>query len=114
MVRSAYSSCSFLDFSINHNILKIMDIDFSHYRMNNYSWIDNYKEKLGVDTFRKFQNAVYDWLLKLKKGESIDMVSNKQITDQNRDLFIKTVCLFISEGNGDYEFNEKYTKVTHR
>lgn len=91
-----------------------MDIDFSHYRMNNYFWIDSYIGKIGSETFYKFQNTVYNWLMNLKKGESIDVMQNERITDKNRDLFIKTVCLFISEGNSNYEFNENYTTVIHR
>lgn len=91
-----------------------MEIDFSHYRMNDYLWIDIYKKKLGKDAFHKFLDTVYSWLLRLKPGESINIATSKPITDQNRDLFIKSACLFISEGHDGYEFSNNYTVITHK
>lgn len=91
-----------------------MSLNFSHHRMNSFSWIEEYKEKLKPEVFFKFIDMVYAWLGELKPGQTLLLSGRKNITNQNRDLFIKTVCLFITEGHEDYEFTNDYTAVIRK
>ena len=69
---------------------------YARYRMTDWNWIAIYKEKMGVDLFREYVNGVYNELL------------NMTVKEENRELFIKIVCMFIQEGNYDYDFSQDY------
>lgn len=91
-----------------------MGLNFSHHRMNDLLWVEQYQEKLSPKVFFKFIDTVYAWLENLKPGQKLILSQEKNITNQNRDLFIKTTCLFISEGNSEYEFSNDYTAIIRK
>lgn len=88
-----------------------MEVDYSNHRMINWKWIDMYRNRLGHETFDKFLDMIYGWLMDLKPGQSLDIANHPKITDRNRDLVIKICDLFISEGNMYYDFNQNCTTI---
>lgn len=89
-----------------------MNANYEHLRMTDYMWIDEYCRRMGQEAFWKLLNERYKWLMNKPRGWVYNIVTSKNIvTDTTRDVFIKTVCLFISEGNGDYQFSEDFTTI---
>lgn len=84
-------------------------INYSLHRMNNYDWIQSYRSTMGKEAFDNFLNRVYKRLMKMRIGDIYDLT--KKVQEANRDLFIKCVCLFISEGNSHYLFSDDYTTI---
>lgn len=82
---------------------------YSHHRMNNYDWIQSYCSAMGKEAFDAFLNRVFGRLMKMRIGDIYDLT--KKVQEANRDLFIKCVCLFMSEGNSHYLFSEDYTVI---
>ncbi|MDR1116614.1 MAG: hypothetical protein LBL33_10820 [Tannerella sp.] len=82
---------------------------FAQYRLNDYSFIGEYERRMGTEYFRKYRDDVYIHLAKMNPGDrfSVEILVKKE----NLDLFIKLVCLFILEGNPDYEFTDDYKNV---
>lgn len=86
--------------------------DYSHQRMTDYLWVDEYISKMGKDNFWKLLNDRYKWLMKQPVGWVYNITLSKVLESEiARDLFIKTVCLFISERNGDYQFSKDFTTI---
>ncbi|MEG0796913.1 MAG: hypothetical protein RR397_10490 [Odoribacter sp.] len=85
--------------------------NFIQYRLNDWRWVDIYKQQLGREAFDMYQDRVCRALLGLRENEYYDIA--KQVKVANRDLFIKTCCQFILTHN-DYEFSNDYTKIIHR
>ncbi len=86
--------------------------DYSNMRMTNYVWIDEYKSRMGKDNFWKLLDERYKWLMKQPVGWVYNITLSISLSKTlARDLFIKTVCLFISEKNGDYQFSEDFTVI---
>ena len=79
---------------------------YARYRMTDWNWIAIYKEKMGVDLFREYVNGVYNELLNMKVDRSFSLEAT--VKEENRELFIKIVCMFIQEGNYDYDFSQDY------
>ncbi|WP_419033053.1 hypothetical protein [Dysgonomonas gadei] len=89
-----------------------MNADYRHMRMLDFSWINEYISAMGKDAFWKLLNERYKWLMKQPRGWIYNIALSKVLEgDITRDLFIKTVCLFISEGNGDYQFSPDFTTI---
>ncbi|HMM02004.1 MULTISPECIES: hypothetical protein [unclassified Dysgonomonas] len=89
-----------------------MNADYRHMRMTNYQWVEEYSSRLGKEAFWKLLNERYKWLMKQPRGWIYNLELSKLLnSDIIRDLFIKTVCLFISEGNGDYQFSPDFTTI---
>lgn len=89
-----------------------MNENYAHMRMSGYKWIAEYVAKMGKEAFDKLLNLRYGWLMSKKCGWIYNVADSKQLkSDQDKDLFVKTVCLFISEGNGDYQFSEDFTVI---
>lgn len=89
-----------------------MNSDYAHMRMTDYCWVARYIDKMGEEPFFKLLNLRYKWLMSKSRGWIYNVAkSDKLETEQDKDLFIKTVCLFISEGNGDYQFSEDFTTL---
>lgn len=82
---------------------------YAIYRLTDWDWINVYKQKMGISQFQDYVNGVYDELLRMKIGNSFSLESN--VKEENRELFIKIVCMFIQEGNYDYEFSLDYKCV---
>lgn len=75
-------------------------------RMNDYEWINEYKVKLGEESFRDFVDRVYDFLNRMKVGDQF--VLSKHVRPENIDLFVKVACLYIQESKAIYEFDDEY------
>ncbi len=87
-----------------------MKADYSVYRMNDYKWIDAYITVMGNEAFFRLLHERYTWLMAKPVGWIYNLTMSKILkTDNDIDLFVKTGCLFISEGHGDYQFSEDYT-----
>lgn len=82
---------------------------YAIYRLADWDWINIYKQKMGVSRFHDYVNDVYGELIRMKVGNSFSLESN--VKEENRELFIKIVCMFIQEGNPDYEFSKDYKYV---
>jgi hypothetical protein len=82
---------------------------FAKYRLTDYSFIEEYEQRMGKEHFRKYRDGVYIHLTGMKAGEKFAV--EKPVKKENLDLFIKTVCLFILEGNPYYEFSDDYKYV---
>lgn len=82
---------------------------FAQYRLNDYSFIPEYEQRMGKDYFRKYRDDVYIHLMKMKVGDRFSV--EKLVKEENLDLFIKIVCLFILEGHPDYDFTNDYKHV---
>lgn len=100
--------------TFNQTIIKDIPMtpDYSHMRMNDYKWIYHYIEVMGRTKFFELLYSRYKWLMSKPQGWTYYLpLSEKLDTDEEKDLMIKTVCLFISEGHGDYQFSENYTTI---
>lgn len=86
-----------------------METDLSRYRMTDYGWVESYKNKMGATQFREYLHGVYRQLFSLHIGQYFDILKN--VRSENYEIFIKICCLFISEGNSNYEFFANYTKI---
>lgn len=82
---------------------------FKQYRLNDYSFIEEYEKKMGQNYFRKYRDDVYIFLINMKVDEKFSIERN--VKKENFDLFIKIICLFILEGHPDYEFTNDYKFV---
>lgn len=87
-----------------------MIANYSHLRMTNFQWVEQQMISMGKTEFFKLFDKYYAWLLSQKPGWVFNLTISKVLkTEADRDLFIKTVQLFISEKHGDYEFSEDFT-----
>lgn len=82
---------------------------YEQYRMTDYGWIGIYQSRMGADQFKQYVNLIYKELMAMKVGETL--VIESTVKAENRELFIKIVCMFIQEGNPDYEFSSNYKIV---
>lgn len=82
---------------------------YAIYRITDWGWIAVYKEKMGSDQFREYVDNVYNELLGMKIGSSLSLET--MVKEENRELFIKIVCMFIQEGNYDYDFSQDYKHI---
>lgn len=86
--------------------------DFSCHRPVGYSWIDKYKEKLGIKQVVKDYETMYDWLLSKPKGWIYNLEHAKGMRETDvRDYKIKLICMFIADNHFDFEFNERFTQL---
>lgn len=83
--------------------------NYGMYRLTGWGWIDRYKKKMGIDLFHTYVNNVYNELMRMNVGDVFSL--EKEVKEENRELFIKIVCMFIQEGNNDYEFSPDYKIV---
>ncbi|MCD7850460.1 MAG: hypothetical protein LUH63_12465 [Parabacteroides sp.] len=79
------------------------------YRLVDWDWIGRYKEKMGHNLFMDYVDDIYSELLSMKVGDMFSLDSN--VKEENRDLFVKIVCMFILEGHPDYSFSDNYKIV---
>jgi hypothetical protein len=82
---------------------------FAQYRLNDYSFIGEYEQRMGKENFRKYRDDVYIHLTNMKPGEKFSV--EQKLRAENIDLFIKIVCLFILDNHYDYEFTNDYKHV---
>ena len=83
--------------------------DLSALAMTDYSDIERCQEEMGKEAFGAYRDKVYTRLMRMTAGDIIDV--QKIVRRENLEVFIKVVCLFISEGNGDYSFSSNFNTV---
>ena len=93
-----------------------MEINFSKHRMNDWNWIQEYKSIMDKEQYNNFFQKVYSTLFQIPQGKYFDI--SKNVTEKNRDIFIKICCLFILEQRksvGDYwVFSDNYNLFIHK
>lgn len=89
--------------------------DYSHHRLNSDDDLKPYysklfKTKTGSITFWKYTERAYRKIVMMVPGETL-LVDNIASSD-NRDVFIKLVCTFISIGFAQgFSFNTTFTEL---
>lgn len=78
--------------SICFRIYKMEDL--TKYRLEDFEWCNKYRDKMGVDKYNEFTNAVF------RLGENLNPNSFFRVREwcknpENYDLFIKTLCYLI-------------------
>ena len=92
-------------------------MDYTIHLPKNWDWWDFYKEKLGQSNLIEFMNRVYNLFIKMKPDSFFSI--EKNVSEDNRDLFIKLCCMFIDESyhsppsSGFYELNSDCTILKH-
>lgn len=84
---------------------------YETYKLIDWDWIQVYKTRMGKEAFQQYVNDVYRLLLTMLPGKPFNI--EEKVREENRELFIKIVCMFISEGNGNYGFSDDYKKVRY-
>ena len=79
------------------------------YRLNDFSYIEFYQERMGIENFRKYRNDVFIYLENMKVGEKYSIEA--KVKKENFDLFIKIVCTYILYGKPNYSFTNDYKHV---
>jgi hypothetical protein len=92
--------------------------DYTSHLARNWDWWELYKGKLGEQELSEFMNRVYNLFIKMKPGSFFSI--EKNVTEKNRDLFIKMCCMFIDETyhsppspHGYYELSADCTLLKH-
>ena len=84
-------------------------MNYSQYKLTSTSEIEAYQTKAG-ERFTIFMNAVYNVLMKMNAGDEYHFT--RHVKEENREMFVKTACLFMSEQREqDFTFNESYTII---
>lgn len=82
---------------------------YAIYRLEDWSWVEFYQQRMGEEAFREYRDSVYRKLLSLQPGNLFNI--EEKVKVENRDLFIKICCAFIQEGHPEYVFSEDYKKI---
>lgn len=104
-------------------------MDLKQYRLNDWRWYNQYKDKYGQDAFNQYKDKIFKMLSDLKPGRLYDLTDVKSkgskifiITysidgiekqEANPDLFIMLCCMFILS-SCDYEFSENFDKIMRK
>ncbi|MDR2913458.1 MAG: hypothetical protein LBV74_01250 [Tannerella sp.] len=84
-------------------------MDYSQYRINSVRELDSYLKGETREWFLDRLNKVYGLLMNMKP---LDLLSiEKNVSPENREIFVKLACQFIAEGNSDYEFTPDWQAV---
>jgi hypothetical protein len=93
--------------------------DFTSHLPKNWNWYEFYRNKLGHYQLLEYTNQVYRLFINMKPGTFFSI--EKNVTEENRDLFIKTCCMFIDETyhaplctEGYFELSSDCTILSHR
>jgi hypothetical protein len=96
--------------------MKKQEPDYSEHRMQNWEWCLEYRSRMGKEAYCQYVSKVYDFLLSMKPGTFLSIAKN--VKEENRDLFIKTCCMFIQEQRMSsvpqefyHIFNAGYTEI---
>ena len=91
--------------------------DFTKYIPKNSDWINPLIDKMSWIKLEKYLGRLYKKLMNMKIGESINLLDNNQVKEENRELFIQCVWYYIvyhpDEFNG-FEFNKTATILTRK
>lgn len=85
-------------------------MDFSHHRLKNDEELLAYREKMGAGAFWNYLNRILKRISEMRPGEVF--LIDKKVKEENRDLFIKSVCFFYENGYIQYtHFNDSFTEI---
>lgn len=79
------------------------------YRLNTWMEIEQYLLGSEAEQFKIYLDRIYKALMAMKPKDEIHIL--KEVAPVNREKFIKTVCLFIAEGNTDYSYSDDYSII---
>jgi hypothetical protein len=89
--------------------------NYTHHLLHDWDWYKTYQSLLGKDKYQEYFNRVYAMLFEIPEEKFFDI--EKNVSEENRDLFIKICCLFVLEQRryiGDFwTFNETFTQFKH-
>lgn len=104
-------------------------MNLKQYRLNDWAWYNQYKDKYGQKAFNQYKDKIFKMLTDLKPGRLYDLtnvetsgskifvvtysINGVEKQESNPDLFIKLCCMFILSF-GDYEFSENYDKIMRK
>lgn len=83
--------------------------NLSQYKMKDFSEIQKIKNDFGEKKFTEVVNSIYDRLLQMHPGWHYKIREAWNVNDYS--ILIKIICLFISEGNGDYSFSDNFETI---
>lgn len=88
--------------------------DYSSSKLIDESQLYPYLVKMGQKEYRAYMLRVFKRMQDMKPGESFDI--DNRVSEDNRDMFIKMLCLFIWmwPTSGEYLFNENFTVFSRR
>jgi len=69
--------------------------DYSEHIMKNWEWCSDYRSRMGTEAYGKYVRSVYELLLGMQTGSFFSI--EKNVKQENRDLFIKICCRFMQE-----------------
>jgi Arc/MetJ family transcription regulator len=90
-------------------------MNFEHLIKVDNEWLNSTIKKMGFKEFQEYSDRVYRRLLQMDIGEYLNLLDPHTVRVENRELFIKTISCFLSEGNdllNGYWFNKDATKLT--
>lgn len=86
--------------------------DYSNLQLTDESELYPFMVKMGQKEYRSYMERLFKKVDAMNKGDYF-MVDNL-VSDENREMFIKMLCLFIWMNPGKYSFNLTFTMFTKR
>lgn len=88
--------------------------DYSSSKLIDESQLYPYLVEMGQKEYRAYMLRVFKRMQDMKPGDSFDV--DVRVSEENRDMFIKMLCLFIWiwPTSGEYLFNETFTVFSRR
>ena len=83
--------------------------DLSMYVLHSYQEIEAFQQSMGKEAFCTYRDKIYSRLMGMKRGDELNIP--KIVKRENLELFIKVVCLFISEGGYTYSFSQDFNII---
>lgn len=84
-----------------------METDYSIYRLNDEKELDIYRKQFGETAYREYLERLYNYIVNMKPGDKFRI--DDLVKEQNRDLFIKLLCLFIwMHGTNTFLFSNDF------
>jgi len=81
--------------------------NYSQHALIGRDWHVPYMSRMGKDEFFSYVDRVYRLLRSMKPGNRLSI--EKNVTPENIDLFIKVVCMYISEQTPRSDFDISFS-----
>jgi len=91
--------------------------DYTAHIPRNWDWWHTYEQKMGEKELIEYSRKVYMFFMQMKPGSFFSI--EKNVKENNRDLFIKLCCMFIDEiskyqkRDGYFELNDNCTELRY-
>lgn len=87
-------------------------MDLQKYRYDgSLEWYEEECKRIGTERVKQIIDAVYKLLNELKPNCTFDIA--RCTKPENHRLVVMACCLYIMDGNTNYEFNETFTQIRH-